>query len=37
MMLPKSRIIDTGVTVVTPDTVEEYRKELQNMGITVEF
>jgi len=37
MMLPKSQIIDTGVTVVTPDTVEEYRKELQDMGITVEF
>jgi len=37
MMLPKSKIIDTGVTVVTPDTVEKYRQELQDMGIQVEF
>lgn len=37
MMLPESQIIDTGVTVVTPDTVDEYRKQLQDLGIPVEF
>ena len=31
--LPKDRIIDTGVEVVTPTTLESYQKELEKMGI----
>ncbi|MDH7568578.1 MAG: sugar-binding protein [Armatimonadota bacterium] len=33
MLLPPSRIIDTGVEVITPRNVEEYQQRLKRLGI----
>ncbi len=33
MLLPKGQIVDTGVQVVTPDNVEEYKQYLKSIGI----
>jgi len=33
MMLPPGGVIDTGVTVVTPKTVEEFKKYLTSIGV----
>lgn len=37
MLIPKDRKIDTGVDVVTKDNMEEYRKNLEALGIPVKW
>lgn len=37
MILPKSEIIDTGIALVTPMNIIQYREQLQKLGIKVEF
>lgn len=37
MLIPKNRIIDTGVDVVTKDNLEEYRASLEKLGIPVKW
>ena len=36
-ILPESGIIDTGTTLVTPMSIDQYREELTNLGIEVTF
>lgn len=37
MILPKSEIIDTGVTIITPSNVIQYYEELTKLGIKPRF
>lgn len=37
MILPKSEIIDTGIVLVTPLNIIQYREQLKNLGIKVKF
>lgn len=37
MMLPKERVIDTGVDVVTPENLDEYLNYMKELGIPVNF
>jgi ribose transport system substrate-binding protein len=37
MMLPKERIIDTGVDVVTPENLDEYLNYMKELGIPIKF
>ena len=37
MILPKSEIINTGIILVTPMNIIQYREQLKNLGIKVKF
>jgi len=37
MILPKSEIIDTGIVIVTPRNILQYREQLKRLGIEVKF
>ncbi len=37
LILPKSEMIDTGIAMVTPVNIPQYREQLKNLGIKVDF
>ena len=34
MKIPANGIVDTGVRVITPQNIAEFRKELKDLGVT---